>query len=599
LSQVVNKKSKSDSALKKSIDMFLHAEQVSWLTCNNDVNEAMEMVRPHMSVNPICAVHYLHATLMSLTIRTLINDTDEVEKVLNIISDAEKLVNEIESSDERVLVFAKHNMQLNARAEREPPEGYPTTEQESKIDVTKYSQTQLIAHYKIINQIMSAELNIVRGGMQFMTASYVRAVYNIRLAMKAYETLYTTTTVDTKIHPDIVACVKCGYGLFQYVLSTVPPGIQWLLNMLGFGGDRQVGLTCLREAADSEGRLSFVACLGLGAHYVIIGGGLKSRQNKLNKYEPVIRRCIEKYPHGTAFQSFAAQVFRKRGDVDAAIAAMETGLEWSRKKLNAEPKFVKSELAQNYFLVGNYDKTIELMTDVLKNDDQKREFPGRSLSAWVLAMTYSIQGRVKERNAVLDRLESYYNLTKKNMPLERFVTSKNDIIKTLTLEDEKTLFLLISYFELLYARDRLNELNNDPDRYYVPLLTLMREKRFSIQKHASKDLLAGCAFFEAVFEKRLGANFNDVKEKLYTIIDSELKIEPQWVAFANFELAEMLWNLPDRNPLAIERALKACAEVKDFPSEDILHSRLKSANRQVAAEKKKQLHHKKHHHHQK
>ncbi len=576
---------------RNSASMFKFAEQASWLTFNNDVEEAMNMVRPYMAVNPICAVQYLHASVLSLVITTKMNDTEAVEKILEVVGEADKLVQEIESSDERVIAFAKHNMELNARAENEPVVGYVPPLVETP--VPKYSRQEVIKQYRLINQIMSGELHIIRGGMQFMTASYVRAVYNIRLGLKLVETLYEQTKKDPTVHENILACIKCGYGLFQYVLSIVPPGIQWLLNMIGFSGDRQLGLKLVREAADSEGRLAPVAILGLGAHYIVIGGGLKSRANKIEKYSPIIARAVERYPHGTPFQSFAGQVHRKKGDIDSAISAMETGLAWSNKKLHAEPRFISSELAQCYFLNQNYDKTCEIMEQVLL---EKREFPGRSLSAWVLATTYSLQGKYQQRDKLLSTLESYYNLTKKNMPLERFVTSKNDTVKTILDPNARTLFLLVSYFELLYARDRLNELNHQPERYFVPLLTILKEKRV-LMKGASADLSGACTFFEAVFEKRLGENVNTVKEKLYTIIDAEGKVEPQWIAFANFEIAEMLWNLPDRNPLAIERSLKAAQEAKNYASEDIMHSRLNSALRQVAKEKKKQLHHKKHHHH--
>jgi tetratricopeptide (TPR) repeat protein len=578
--------------------MFRFVDQVSWLACNNEVDKALELLRPHNSVNPLCALHTLHANIMSNVIRSMASDPESLEPAMTFITETENLIKEVEISDERVMLFAKHNMELNTNVDKSPLEGYVPPLRESTIDPKTYSNEQLLLNYKVINQLCSAELAIIKGALQFMTASYVRAVYNIRVGVKGIESLYETynTEATEQIHPDIIACIKGGYGLFQYALSLVPPALQWILNMLGFGGDRKIGVKNMREAAEYEGRTGYVASFALGAHYVLIGGGLKSRESRLKKYDPLVQRLLDRYPNGTAVLSFVAQVFRKRGDIEAAIRIMETALESAKTKLNAEPKFVCSELSQCYFLIQKYDETIRLMEKILRDSEQKKEFPGRSLSAWVLATTYSIQGRIKERDDVLSRLESYYNLTKKNMPLERFITAKNDIIKRMTNQEERTLFLIVSYFELIYARDRLNEMNVDGQRYFKPLLDILQSHKKKIEDigNASKDLLAACTFLEAVFERRIGLNYNDVKEKLYTVIDSDLKIEPQWIAFANFEIAEMLWNLPDRNPLAIERALKACSEVKNFPSEDILHSRLKAANRQVAAEKKKQLHHKKH-----
>ncbi|KAL0486314.1 tetratricopeptide repeat protein [Acrasis kona] len=565
--------------------MFRQAEHATWLTCNNRVDEAILLVKPHKKKNPLCAAQEIHSHIQKIIILSVGSDAAQVENILNLVTEAEQLVANIEASDENVLEFAKNNNKLNLIAESEPPMGYipPPFEPESVQKVANLSNSELIKQYRAVNHLISAELYVIRGAMQFFVASYVKAVYNIRVGVKAFEALYEQTKTQN-LHADIVDCIKIGYGLFQYNLSLVPPALQWLLSMLGFGGDRELGLKLANESVSSQGRLGYVACFGLGAHYLLIGGGLKPRFNKVKKYETLLSQYMPRYPQSSAFLSFHAQVQRKKGDISGAISDMEIALKSASEKLDCVPKFIASELAQCYFLNKDYEQASLLLEKVLLNGETA-EFPGRSLSALVLAMIYSCDNKIKQRDELLSSLEKYYNLTKKNMPLERFVTAKNETLKKISDPEERTVCLITSYLELLYARDRLNDMNHEAEKYFSPLLDLLNRCEVT-----NSDVQLSKMFFEAVFERRLGkVAASDYKDKLFDVLDaSENTTQNQWAALANFELAEIQWSQPEKNVAAIEKYLKACESVKGYASEDILHSRIKAAHRQTKTEKKRQ-----------
>ena len=48
------------------------------------------------------------------------------------------------------------------------------------------------------------------------------------------------------------AAVSCGYGLFHLAISLVPPKLLKFCHLLGFSGNRDVGLQALDIASQSE-----------------------------------------------------------------------------------------------------------------------------------------------------------------------------------------------------------------------------------------------------------------------------------------------------------------------------------------------------------
>ena len=48
------------------------------------------------------------------------------------------------------------------------------------------------------------------------------------------------------------AAVSCGYGLFHLAISLVPPKLLKFCHLLGFSGNRNVGIQALNLASQSE-----------------------------------------------------------------------------------------------------------------------------------------------------------------------------------------------------------------------------------------------------------------------------------------------------------------------------------------------------------
>lgn len=60
-----------------------------------------------------------------------------------------------------------------------------------------------------------------------------------------------------------------GYGLLQIVFSFIPPQLK-VINFLGYQGDREKGLECLREAKNSQDLRSLMSIIALLYYYLVI-----------------------------------------------------------------------------------------------------------------------------------------------------------------------------------------------------------------------------------------------------------------------------------------------------------------------------------------
>lgn len=67
----------------------------------------------------------------------------------------------------------------------------------------------------------------------------------------------------------IRGAIYFGYGLLQIAFSFIPPQLK-VINFLGYTGDRDAGLTCLKEAKNSPDCKNVMATIALLYYYLII-----------------------------------------------------------------------------------------------------------------------------------------------------------------------------------------------------------------------------------------------------------------------------------------------------------------------------------------
>jgi Protein of unknown function (DUF3808) len=88
--------------------------------------------------------------------------------------------------------------------------------------------------------------------------------------MKSESSDYDVSVIDFKreLHR-LRGAIYFGYGLLQIAFSFIPPQLK-VINFLGYQGDRETGLNCLKEAKNSQDPRSLMSIIALLYYYLII-----------------------------------------------------------------------------------------------------------------------------------------------------------------------------------------------------------------------------------------------------------------------------------------------------------------------------------------
>jgi hypothetical protein len=111
-------------------------------------------------------------------------------RLLDQITHAENVVYACQKNDTTLLTFARDTIQLNKIAMENPLEGYTFPPTHGQVPLLEdLNDDQLIYNFRIMCQVMHAEISIMRALNQFSTGSYFKAAYNINRSYKGNSTI--------------------------------------------------------------------------------------------------------------------------------------------------------------------------------------------------------------------------------------------------------------------------------------------------------------------------------------------------------------------------------------------------------------------------
>ncbi|WP_138429318.1 tetratricopeptide repeat protein [Fodinibius saliphilus] len=96
-----------------------------------------------------------------------------------------------------------------------------------------------------------------------------------------------------------------GKGMFYYMVGSVPNGLKWVTNMIGFSGDTEAGFSALKKAATSDSYVSNDAKMILAYLY--------KKEEQPQKALPYLEKLVSKYPKNIIFQFNLAEILEKCG----------------------------------------------------------------------------------------------------------------------------------------------------------------------------------------------------------------------------------------------------------------------------------------------
>lgn len=159
--------------------------------------------------------------------------------------------------------------------------------------------------------------------------SFIKGGIKIRTAHQIYKdcqnVLNTSHDVDgqSDAFRQFEGGVKLGVGSFNLMLSLLPQRILRLLEFIGFSGNRNFGLSQLREGASSQSLRSILCALTLLFYNTYVSLILGTGEGNLGEAEALLEPYRHKYPKGSIILFYSARISNLRGHFEKAVSRFE------------------------------------------------------------------------------------------------------------------------------------------------------------------------------------------------------------------------------------------------------------------------------------
>uniref|UniRef100_UPI0037E96467 tetratricopeptide repeat protein 39B-like n=1 Tax=Semicossyphus pulcher TaxID=241346 RepID=UPI0037E96467 len=169
-------------------------------------------------------------------------------------------------------------------------------------------------------------IGFIKGGMR------IRNSYQIFKDCQSLANITKDMEKQTSTHVHFRGGVSMGIGSFNLMLSLLPSRVLRLMEFLGFSGDRELGLSELRQGAGSHSLRSILSTLTLLMYHLYITVILGTGEGNLSEAETLLAPYTQKFPNGALILFYTARIALLKGNFTfaqekflACIAAQE---EW-------------------------------------------------------------------------------------------------------------------------------------------------------------------------------------------------------------------------------------------------------------------------------
>uniref|UniRef100_A0A671WRR6 Tetratricopeptide repeat domain 39B n=1 Tax=Sparus aurata TaxID=8175 RepID=A0A671WRR6_SPAAU len=151
-------------------------------------------------------------------------------------------------------------------------------------------------------------IGFIKGGMK------MRNSYQIYKECQAMANITKEMENQSSTHIHFKGGVNMGIGSFNLMLSLLPSRVLRLMEFLGFSGDREVGLSSLREGAASNSLRSILSTLTLLMFHLYITVILGTGDGNLTEAETLLQPYTEKFPNGALMLFYTARIALLKGN---------------------------------------------------------------------------------------------------------------------------------------------------------------------------------------------------------------------------------------------------------------------------------------------
>ncbi|XP_012862303.1 tetratricopeptide repeat protein 39B-like [Echinops telfairi] len=177
-------------------------------------------------------------------------------------------------------------------------------------------------------EVCYAECLILKSAVTFIQddsmLGFLKNGINVGLSYQIYKNcqqiLIQIPNHQSKAHKHLVGGIKFGLGAFNLILSLVPPRTLKLLNMVGYSGDREIGLALLHESASENhiNNILSVFTLLFYYNYISIAFGIGKGYLSNSATEGLFLTNLQKFPNCVILIFFHARFRMLTGHFELA-----------------------------------------------------------------------------------------------------------------------------------------------------------------------------------------------------------------------------------------------------------------------------------------
>ncbi|XP_017326821.1 tetratricopeptide repeat protein 39C isoform X2 [Ictalurus punctatus] len=355
--------------------------------------------------------------------------------------------------------------------------------------------------------------------------------------------------------------VSFGYGLFHLCISMVPPHLLRIINLLGFPGSRQEGLSALAYSSESKDMRAPLSTLALLWYHTVVQPffALDGSETEagLQAAEAILKKKEAEYPESSLFIFFKGRVLRLECEISRALTCFNNALELASEQ---------REIQHICLYEIGWCSMIELSFSEAYRAFERLRTESRWSQCYYSYLTGVCQGASGDLDGACSVLKDASLLFKrKHNQIEQFSMRKaEDLRKPRPTKEQCTMAAI----EILYLWKALPNCSNTKLQLMIEVLQQMDGSSYCGLKH----LLLGAV------HKSLGDNANAVQCFQVALRDEEGRVSNSYVQpYSLYELGCVLLENPESTAKGRALLLQAKEEFSAYDFENRLHVRIHSA----------------------
>ncbi|KAF5280249.1 hypothetical protein FQA39_LY18072 [Lamprigera yunnana] len=177
-----------------------------------------------------------------------------------------------------------------------------------------------------VNSALSKCLGQKRFSFNTLSIPYFYSSFNFFLSEKQ-----KSENIDKETIKRLMGAISFGYGLFHLGVSLLPPSLLKIINFLGFGGNRNLGIANLMYAREGADMRAPLATLALLWYHTIVRPfyGIDGRnvQAGVNAATQLLIESQMEYENSALFLFFKGRVHRLNSDICEALKAFQASVD--------------------------------------------------------------------------------------------------------------------------------------------------------------------------------------------------------------------------------------------------------------------------------